>query len=353
MSGEGLSGLANLGNTCFINSCMQVLSHTYELNDFLDKDDGGYKNKLSAYHNKKYLLDSKLLVEWDNLRKLIWQKNQLISPGGFVKAIQYVAKHKDKDIFTGYAQNDLPEFLLFILETFHNGMRREVDMVIKGNVKSKKDEMAKQCYEMMKMMYSNEYSEILDIFYGIHVSKIEKDGNGLSMKPEPYFIIDLPIPYLKNDGSVMRTSNIYSCFEQYCQGERLEGENGWLNEKTNEKEDVDKKIVFWSLPKILVLDLKRFTPTGKKIQSPIDIELDDLDLGDFVEGYEKDSYKYELYGICNHSGGTLGGHYTATIKNKNNEWYLFNDTNISKINNFSGNNNTSGYCLFYRKKLNK
>ena len=342
MPGEGLSGLANLGNTCFINSCMQVLSHTYELNDFLDNNDGEYKSKLSAYHNKKYLLDSKLLVEWDNLRKLMWQKNQLISPGGFVKAIQYVAKQKDKDIFTGYAQNDLPEFLLFILETFHNGMRREVDMVIKGDVKSKKDEMAKQCYEMMKMMYSNEYSEILDIFYGIHVSKIEKNGKVLSMKPEPYFIIDLPIPDLKS-------SDIYTCFKHYCQGEQLEGENGWLNEKTNEKEDVDKKIVFWSLPKILVLDLKRFTPTGKKIQSPINIE-DELDLSQFVEGYEKDSYKYELYGICNHSGGTLGGHYTATVKNKNNEWYLLN---VTKINNFSGDNNTSGYCLFYRKKLNK
>ena len=206
-------------------------------------------------------------------------------------------------------------------------MRREVDMVIKGDVKSKKDEMAKQCYEMMKMMYSNEYSEILDIFYGIHVSKIEKNGKVLSMKPEPYFIIDLPIPDLKS-------SDVYTCFKYYCQGEQLEGENGWFNEKTNEKEDVDKKIVFWSLPKILVLDLKRFTPTGKKIQSPINIELDDLDLSNFVEGYDKNSYKYELYGICNHSGGTLGGHYTATVKNKNNEWYLFNDTNVTKINRF-------------------
>jgi ubiquitin C-terminal hydrolase len=347
MTGNGLTGLANLGNTCFINSCMQVLSHTRELNDFLEKDKGSYRSKMSAHHNKEYLLDSKLLVEWDNLRKLMWQKDQLISPGGFIKAVQCVAKVRKRDIFTGYAQNDLPEFLLFVLETFHNGMRREVDMVIRGEIKSKKDEMAKSCYEMMKQMYSKEYSEMLDIFYGIHVSQIIQEGEVVSSRPEPYFIVDLPMPEKAG-------LSIYDCFKKYCEGETLEGDNGWFNEKTKKIENAKRNIVFWSLPKVLVIDLKRFRPDGRKIQVPIDIEVDELDLSDFVKGYEYNDCKYELYGVCNHSGGTMGGHYTATIRTKKtceNIWYLFNDTNVSTIK-FDGKNNVSGYCLFYRKKLN-
>ena len=64
---------------------------------------------------------------------MMWSENCTISPGGFVGAVQKVAHIKDRVIFTGWAQNDLTEFLQFVTECFHNSICREVEMNIQGN----------------------------------------------------------------------------------------------------------------------------------------------------------------------------------------------------------------------------
>jgi len=334
---KGLSGLTNLGNTCFMNSCMQVLSHTYELNDFLEK--ATYKKRLNK------IIDSVLIVEWDNLRQLLWKENCIVSPGKFLSVVQKVASIKGNSLFTGFQQNDLPEFLLFIIDCFHNALSREVSMIINGDVENETDKVAVKCYEMIKQMYSKEYSEIWNIFYGVHVSEIISLENGkvITYNPEPYLIIDLPIPESNKNPS------LYDCFDLYSEGEILEGENAWLNAK-GEKENIKKKISFWSFPTILVIDLKRFKSNHLKNQVLITFPLEDLNLSNYVLGYKKESYVYDLFGICNHSGSLLGGHYTSYVKNANNKWYHFNDTSVSEVGLIDSLISQKAYCLFYRKK---
>ena len=338
---KGITGLANLGNTCFANACLQCLSHTYELNDFLSKGNGEYKNHLN---NKP---ESVLLVEWDDLRKLMWSQNCVISPGRFINTIQRIAKITNHDLFTGWSQNDLPEFLLFIIDCFHGALARKVEMTIEGNIQTNVDKVAVQCYEMTKQMFSKDYSEIWQMFYGIHVSQListDESKTELSSSPEPFCIINLSIPPLDNSPSLL------SCFDYYVQGEILDGENAWFNELTGEKQSICKKIIYWSLPEILIIDIKRFNNKNNKNQSFVTFPLVDMDLSKYVIGYKRESYIYDLYGICNHSGSSLGGHYTSFVKNANGKWYHFNDTSVAEVSNLSYLISPKAYCLFYRKK---
>jgi ubiquitin C-terminal hydrolase len=335
---KGLTGLGNLGNTCFVNSCIQILSHTYELNDFLDKLT--YKKRLN---NKP---ESALLIEWDNLRTMMWKENCTIAPGKFITTIQRVARMKKIDIFTGFAQNDLPEFLLFIIDCFHVSLAREVNMTINGSAQNNTDRIAVKCFEKIKAMYAKEYSEIWNLFYGIHVSQIIslETGEVLSGSPEPYFMIDLSIPTDKKEHTLLE------CFDLYVEGETLEGENAWFNEETNAKQNVKKKISYWSLPNILVIDIKRFASHTKKNQELVTFPLENLDLSKYVIGYKKESYVYDLYGICNHSGSVYGGHYTSYVKNANGKWYHFNDTFVNEVSDEQHLVSPKAYCFFYRKK---
>jgi ubiquitin carboxyl-terminal hydrolase 8 len=333
---KGLSGLANLGNTCFINSCIQVLSHTYELNNFLDNE--SYKNKLK----NKY--DSALIIEWDNLRKILWNNNCVVSPGKFISTIQKVAKLKNMEIFTGYSQNDVSEFLLFLIDCFHSSISREINITISGNPQTDTDNLAMKCFEMVKNTYSKDYSEIWNLFYAVNVSEITRVDNGkvLSMKPEPFFMVDLPIP--PNN----KSPSLIDCFNHYVEGEIIQG---YTDEETKEKIDIRKKILFWSFPNVLAIDLKRFNNRFQKNQIYVTFPLDDLDLSDYVIGYKKQNFKYELYGVCNHSGGVMGGHYTSYVKNANEKWYHYNDTSVTEVGINESIVSPKAYVLFYRKKL--
>ena len=111
-----------------------------------------------------------------------------------------------------------------------------------------------------------------------------------------------------------------------------------------------KRITFWSFPKILIITFKRFSIDGqRKRQDLISFPLDKLVLSNYVSGYNASQYVYDLYGVCNHSGGPQGGHYTAFVKTKK-QWCLFDDSNVKQKVDESKIITPKAYCLFYRKR---
>lgn len=335
---KGYVGLANLGQTCFLNSCIQVLNHIYEFHDLLD----------NVKHVNKEKVDTTIFNEWIELRNLMWSGAGTLSPNKFVYHIQQIARQKNRDIFTGWVQNDITEFLLFLIECIHNSISRHIALKINGTPKNSVDKLAITCYELLQSIYTKEYSEIMDLFYGIYVTMITDPTNNIihSIKPEHFFVLDLQI----FTGNRLNT-NIYECFDLFTMPESMSGENAWFNETTGQKEDILRGVSFWSFPKILVITLKRFSPDGsQKLNNIIQFPLENLDLSKYVKGYQPTSYVYDLFGVCNHMGGVSGGHYTSFVKNATNQWIHYNDSSIELVQNPEIMISPSAYCLFYRKK---
>lgn len=338
---RGFTGLCNLGNTCFLNSCMQVLVHTLELTVFLDSES-------CNQHLKVHVPEHVLLKEFKNLQSVMWSQNGIVSPNRFVHHVQQVAHITGRQLFTGWAQNDLPEFLLFIIDAIHKSISRQVTMRICGHVEHPIDQLAMECYKMLQSTYHNEYSEIMDMFYGIYVSELsnlETPTHIYSRKPESFFILDLEV---KTPQGKLFT-NLSECLDSFTSSETMQGENAWFNETTQQKENVRKRIVFWNFPNILVITLKRFQGDSRKLQHDVDFPLIHLDLSKYVVGYNPSHYIYDLFGVCNHSGGTMGGHYTAYVLTEAGGWVHFNDTSVEPLPSPRV-VSSKAYCLFYRKR---
>lgn len=96
-----------------------------------------------------------------------------------------------------------------------------------------------------------------------------------------------------------------------------------------------RKLSLFRLPRVLVLQLKRFS-YGKwrkeKINSRVSFP-GTLDLSRLVtESKDASTHNssYVLTGVVNHSGGIDFGHYTAECRNSfNQKWYTFNDSHVT------------------------
>lgn len=333
----GLSGLVNLGNTCYMNSAIQCLSHTTELTNY-------FLSKKFVGDFRKDKNTSRLAKEWYKLLNGLHEENCIVSPKSFHKAIVEVSD--ECGINFGFTnQNDVQEFLVFFIDGLHESLCKEVIISISGKVKNPIDKMALEAMTQYRTFFKNNYSRIVKLFYGQLVSRIFVDNVVKSSTYTPLCFFSLPIP--NNNGS--RKVTIIDCIDEYTKAEHLRGDNQWKNDEDGVKYDAVKKLDIWEFPSILIICLKRFDNFGRKRNDLVSFPIENLDLTSYCIGYNKFKSYFDLTGVCNHTGVSGYGHYYSYCRYKDNNWYEFNDRSVTKID--KGSLVTSNaYCLFYKKK---
>lgn len=113
-------------------------------------------------------------------------------------------------------------------------------------------------------------------------------------------------------------------------------------------------IAFRTLPKVLIIHLKRFSYSRvyrDKLDILVDFPLTNLDMGEYVKNNpnKSETMLYDLIAVANHYGGLGGGHYTAYAKNSHTgNWHYFDDSNVSSANEESV-VSKAAYVLFYQR----
>ena len=336
--GKGLSGLVNLGNKCFLNSILACLSNTLKLTDYFlsskyKEDDPEHLNK----RKREYYL----VLSYLNFIINAWEKNQILKPKSFVENIsQFVKKY-----YT-FEQQDSHECLTYILEILHKGISYDIEVDIKGEVQNETDNLMKRSLEQWKSFYEKNYSYIVEIFHGLFYNKI--DCNNCSFQEhvfEPFNCISINIPDKANE-----LVSLTTCLDNYFNTK--ETIKTWTCEECN-KSGCDKSTHFWGMPNYVIIHLKRFTNSGKKIHTNVTFPIEDLNLTKYICDEKKDpnNYIYSLYAVNYHSGESRSGHYWSVCKNLDNKWYKYNDADVSEFYDTNNLVTNQGYILFYYRKF--
>lgn len=157
-------------------------------------------------------------------------------------------------------------------------------------------------------------------------------------------------------------TSLEACIDLFTQPENLSEGDSWRCPRCKMPVEATKQMSIWRLPHILIIQLKRFSFKyvlySDKIDKFVQYPVRGLNVQPYMSCEPEDGPAiYDLYGVINHMGRLLGGHYTAyartTAKQDSRQsevdWRLFDDSRV----NFCPESrvvNEQAYLLLYRRR---
>jgi len=338
---KGQIGLANLGNTCYLNAVLQCLRHVSDLTLF-------FRNHSDQWIHDGDAKDATLCKAYKELVQGLWSgtpegsKPIFLRPAGFVHHFRNSLRGTAVEHMIAPLPHDSHEALVFLLDQLHEGMKRELKVQILapasspvyGALTAWKDQVAPQ------------YSPIIDYFFGLMEVRVTCSGcKNISKRYELFNMLKVGFPDFKS-------ATLQECIEDDFKVETIDEYSCDHCTPIRKPATIARRI--WRLPHNLIVVVRRFNMNGTKCHAHLKAELNQK-FSEWFSPESPESSKTATYGIesiVDHHGSANGGHYTAQVKSPlTGLWNNYDDENVYQI--MDGSKPILGqnsYVLFYRRK---
>lgn len=318
---DGLSGLLNMGSTCFMSSILQCLIRNPYFFQF----------SISHSHSKICPVQDMSSCISCALEQMVHQfygspyKHQ--EPyAGFIGLL--TSSWKRNENLAGYSQQDAHEFWQFLLNQIHNDYLRCHN---KENDKQHNDVLC-ECVAHLSFQGLLKSSIVCPACHNIFRTTFD--------------------PFMDLSLNIKDKSTLYNCLDSFHKEEQLH-DFDYHCDICNTSEDAIKQLSVYKLPPVLVLQLKR----SEHLLNGNSVKLDNfveypsyLNMKNYLDN--EDTMRmtpdviYELIGVVSHKGSASEGHYIAITKVSGGQWFKFNDSMVYSLTEKEA-LSEQAYLLFY------